>query len=263
MLMIPARLVRSESFWAVVKVRSPHTGPGIRYIIQNVSADGRERRRRRQNPQVFRGDDHGQRNFGGRSAAKDARALLGAGCSPTAPGRCLHFECRGAPARVPGVEMRGSPPLAPPLCVCGDVYLTLPYLPVTEHEAAHRNMPAHRPQRSGRASAESRCQAGDQGERAHANASRTSAAPTSWRSYACLRSILVQLLLHRATAAVSHREARACSTSCPRPQTPAVLGDAAEARVLFLGVGRTTHPSIFFGSSWFCSSPWPSRPCPP
>ena len=52
----------------------------------------------------------------------------GAGCSPTAPGRCLHFECRGAPARVPGVEMRGSPPLAPPLCVCGDVYLTLPYL---------------------------------------------------------------------------------------------------------------------------------------
>ena len=33
MLMILARLVRSESFWAVVKVRSPHTGPGIRYII--------------------------------------------------------------------------------------------------------------------------------------------------------------------------------------------------------------------------------------
>ena len=29
MLMILARLVRSESFWAVVKVRSPHTGPGI------------------------------------------------------------------------------------------------------------------------------------------------------------------------------------------------------------------------------------------
>ena len=34
MLMILARLVRSESFWAVAKVRSPHTGPGIRYIIQ-------------------------------------------------------------------------------------------------------------------------------------------------------------------------------------------------------------------------------------
>ena len=34
MLMILARLVRSESFWAVAKVRSPHTGPGIRYIIR-------------------------------------------------------------------------------------------------------------------------------------------------------------------------------------------------------------------------------------
>ena len=38
---------------------------------------------------------------------------------------------RGAPARVPGVEMRGSTALAPPLCVCGDVYLTLPYLTST------------------------------------------------------------------------------------------------------------------------------------
>ena len=37
MLMILARLVRSESFWAVVKVRSPHTGPGISYIIGPVS----------------------------------------------------------------------------------------------------------------------------------------------------------------------------------------------------------------------------------
>ena len=36
MLMILARLVRSESFWAVVKVRSPHTGPGIRYIIEQA-----------------------------------------------------------------------------------------------------------------------------------------------------------------------------------------------------------------------------------
>ena len=31
MLMIPARLGRSESFWAVVKVRSPHTGPEVSY----------------------------------------------------------------------------------------------------------------------------------------------------------------------------------------------------------------------------------------
>ena len=38
MLMILARLVRSESFWAVAKVRSPHTGPGIRYIIKGAAA---------------------------------------------------------------------------------------------------------------------------------------------------------------------------------------------------------------------------------
>ena len=37
MLMILARLVRSESFWAVAKVRSPHTAPGIRYIINPLS----------------------------------------------------------------------------------------------------------------------------------------------------------------------------------------------------------------------------------
>ena len=36
MLMILARLVRSESFWAVVKVRSPHTGPEVCYIIELV-----------------------------------------------------------------------------------------------------------------------------------------------------------------------------------------------------------------------------------
>ena len=33
MLMILARLVRSESFWAVVKVRSPHISPEVCYII--------------------------------------------------------------------------------------------------------------------------------------------------------------------------------------------------------------------------------------
>ena len=43
MLMILARLVRSESFWAVAKVRSPHTGPGIRYIILRA-ADAGERK---------------------------------------------------------------------------------------------------------------------------------------------------------------------------------------------------------------------------
>ena len=37
MLMILARLVRSESFWAVAKVRSPHTGPEVCYIISSPS----------------------------------------------------------------------------------------------------------------------------------------------------------------------------------------------------------------------------------
>ena len=41
MLMILARLGRSESFWAVVKVRSPHTGPEVCYIIQLVLAVAR------------------------------------------------------------------------------------------------------------------------------------------------------------------------------------------------------------------------------
>ena len=39
--MIPARLGRSESFWAVAKVRSPHTGPGISYIIALPAARSR------------------------------------------------------------------------------------------------------------------------------------------------------------------------------------------------------------------------------
>ena len=41
MLMILARLGRSESFWAVAKVRSPHTGPGIRYIIARLRPGAR------------------------------------------------------------------------------------------------------------------------------------------------------------------------------------------------------------------------------
>ena len=41
MLMILARLVRSESFWAVVKVRSPHTGPGISYIIAKAGSQAK------------------------------------------------------------------------------------------------------------------------------------------------------------------------------------------------------------------------------
>ena len=47
MLMILARLVRSESFWAVAKVRSPHTGPGISYIIKGKLEKRTKQRARR------------------------------------------------------------------------------------------------------------------------------------------------------------------------------------------------------------------------
>ena len=39
MLMILARLVRSESFWAVVKVRSPHNGPEVSYPRRSATAN--------------------------------------------------------------------------------------------------------------------------------------------------------------------------------------------------------------------------------
>ena len=44
MLMILARLVRSESFWAVVKVRSPHNRPEVWYPRLNALAGAREQR---------------------------------------------------------------------------------------------------------------------------------------------------------------------------------------------------------------------------
>ena len=40
MLMILARLVRSESFWAVVKVRSPHNRPEVWYPRNALVGDG-------------------------------------------------------------------------------------------------------------------------------------------------------------------------------------------------------------------------------
>ena len=40
--MILARLVCSESFWAVVKVRSPHTVPEVCYIIERRLLTERE-----------------------------------------------------------------------------------------------------------------------------------------------------------------------------------------------------------------------------
>ena len=42
-------------------------------------------------------------------------------------GRCLHFECRGAPARVRAWRCEGRPPLPHHFVQCGDVYLTLPW----------------------------------------------------------------------------------------------------------------------------------------
>ena len=54
MLMILARLVRSESFWAVAKVRSPHTGPGIRYIIAPQSTRLRHTPERAMGAQIHR-----------------------------------------------------------------------------------------------------------------------------------------------------------------------------------------------------------------
>ena len=40
MLMILARLGRSESFWAVVKVRSPHTGPEVYVYVPSYPPPG-------------------------------------------------------------------------------------------------------------------------------------------------------------------------------------------------------------------------------
>ena len=62
-------------------------------------------------------------------------------CSPTAPGRCLHFECRGAPARVRAWRCEGRPPL-PHHFVCVETFtLPLPHLPrpvpVPDHPAQH------------------------------------------------------------------------------------------------------------------------------
>ena len=43
MLMILARLVRSESFWAVVKVRSPHNGLEVSYPRSECSTNTRKK----------------------------------------------------------------------------------------------------------------------------------------------------------------------------------------------------------------------------
>ena len=70
MLMILARLVRSESFWAVAKVRSPHTGPGISYIIF------------RQQPLPLRHRDVGPWRIHDKSRARPIQGLLEYGALP-------------------------------------------------------------------------------------------------------------------------------------------------------------------------------------
>ena len=50
----------------------------------------------------------------------------GQAAHPRAPGQCLHFECRGAPARVRVWRCEGRPPL-PHHFVCVETF-TLPYL---------------------------------------------------------------------------------------------------------------------------------------
>ena len=50
----------------------------------------------------------------------------GQAAHPRAPGQCLHFECRGAPARVRAWRCEGRPPL-PHHFVCVETF-TLPYL---------------------------------------------------------------------------------------------------------------------------------------
>ena len=66
----------------------------------------------------------------------------GQAAHPRAPGQCLHFECRGAPARVRVWRCEGRPPL-PHHFVCVEKF-TLPYLTLPQGQAfARPHMPRH------------------------------------------------------------------------------------------------------------------------
>ena len=54
----------------------------------------------------------------------------GQAAHPRAPDQCLHFECRGAPARVRVWRCEGRPPL-PHHFVCVETF-TLPYLTLSQ-----------------------------------------------------------------------------------------------------------------------------------
>ena len=72
----------------------------------------------------------------------------GQAAHPRAPGQCLHFECRGAPARVRAWRCEGRPPL-PHHFVCVETF-TLPYLHST-HINASPKLPAPEARLWGRA----------------------------------------------------------------------------------------------------------------
>ena len=65
-------------------------------------------------------------------------------CSPTAPGRCLHFECRGLLPVSRAWRCEGRPPL-PHHFVCVETF-TLPYLTLSRDQAAGGGpISSHRP----------------------------------------------------------------------------------------------------------------------
>ena len=68
----------------------------------------------------------------------------GQAAHPRAPGQCLHFECRGAPARVRAWRCEGRPPL-PHHFVCVETFTlpTLPYLCGGEGGDTHRKHDAY------------------------------------------------------------------------------------------------------------------------
>ena len=63
----------------------------------------------------------------------------GQAAHPRAPGQCLHFECRGAPARVRVWRCEGRPPL-PHHFVCVEKF-TLPYLTLPPSSGGARGPP--------------------------------------------------------------------------------------------------------------------------
>ena len=64
----------------------------------------------------------------------------GQAAHPRAPGQCLHFECRGAPARVWVWRCEGRPPL-PHHFVCVEKFTYLPH--THTHRSPMRNGPCN------------------------------------------------------------------------------------------------------------------------